>query len=381
MRLSVALVNDGEVHVKKVLTVDDSKVVRSMVMRHLQPYGCEIVEATNGQEGVDAAKQHMPDLVLLDVTMPVMDGKQALAAIRADATTKGIPVVMLTAESGRELVMEIVKLGVSGYIVKPFQKEGFEKEVSKVLGEPASAPAAAPVALDHRTVLVVDASEELLDSARQALETSVAVVTATSADALDRWRAARSAVVVVDGAAAAGDLPSALRQIGPCGLVAVAVRGDASGQEAARKAGCHAVVERPYAPADLLEQVLVATAAVAGVEEQLHVVFGTHDGCAVLNLPDPRGKGFGKMLPALNKRLRALASEGQTRLVLHMENVAESSVEVVKAVVAVVTEATDAGLRTAIVASAPSVTEGLRQLAETQDRLFPSRQAAREALQ
>jgi two-component system cell cycle response regulator len=107
---------------KKVLTVDDSKVVRSMVMRHLQPYGCEVVEATNGQEGVEAAKQHMPDLVLLDVTMPVMDGKQALAAMRADAATKAIPVVMLTAESGRELVMEIVKLGVSGYIVKPFQK-------------------------------------------------------------------------------------------------------------------------------------------------------------------------------------------------------------------------------------------------------------------
>src|SRR5512143_2142903 len=103
---------------KKVLTVDDSKVVRSMVTRHLQPYGCEVLEATNGQEGVDVAKANHPDLILLDVTMPVMDGKQALAELRKDPTTKPIPVIMLTAESGRELVVEIIKLGVSGYIVK-----------------------------------------------------------------------------------------------------------------------------------------------------------------------------------------------------------------------------------------------------------------------
>jgi two-component system cell cycle response regulator len=376
----VAVVNDGEVRMKKVLTIDDSKVVRSMVTRHLQAFGCEVVEATNGQEGVDAAKRYLPDLILLDVTMPVMDGKQALAAIRADDVTKALPVVMLTAESGRELVVEIVKLGVTGYIVKPFQKESFEKEVSKILGEPASEPAPAAAPLDHRTVLVVDASEEMLAFARQALAASLAVLTATSAEALERWKSARPAVVVVAGPAAAGELPSALRQVGPCGLVAVAARGDTTAQDAARKAGCHAVIEAPCVPADVLEQVLVATAAVASVEEQVQVLLGTHDGCAVLNLPDPRAKAFGRMLPVLNKRLRALASDGETRLLLHMDNVAESNVEVVKAVVAVVTEATDAGLRTAIVTSAASVTEGLRQLAETQDRLFPSREAAREAL-
>ncbi len=69
-----------------VLTIDDSKVVRTMVARHLQPYGCTVVEAQNGVEGLEAARQHRPDLILLDVTMPVMDGRQCLAELRKDGT-------------------------------------------------------------------------------------------------------------------------------------------------------------------------------------------------------------------------------------------------------------------------------------------------------
>lgn len=365
---------------KKVLTVDDSKVVRSMVMRHLQPYGCEVVEATNGQEGVDAAKQHMPDLVLLDVTMPVMDGKQALAALRADAATKGIPVIMLTAESGRELVMEIVKLGVSGYIVKPFQKEGFEKEVSKVLGDPAATPPApeAPP-LDRRTVLVVDSSDALLAAARRALAASMQVLTATGAEAVERWKSARPGVVVVEVAAdGAGDMLGQLRELGKSALVGVGK--DSGAQDAARKAGCHAVLGASCEPAELLDQVLVAAAAVATIDEQVQALLGEQDGCAVLNLPDPRSKVFSKMLPALTKRLKALPGDGRTKLVVDMDNVAESNADVVKSVVGIVSDAVDAGLKTAIAASSASVVESLKQIAETQNRLFPSRDAAREGL-
>ncbi len=365
---------------KKVLTIDDSKVVRSMVMRHLQPYGCEVVEATNGQEGVEAAKQHMPDLVLLDVTMPVMDGKQALAAMRADAATKALPVIMLTAESGRELVMEIVKLGVSGYIVKPFQKEGFDKEVSKVLGQPSATPAApeAPP-LDRRTILVVQSDDALLASARRALEASMQVLTATAADAVERWKSARPGVVMVD-VAGAGDVVGQLRDLGKSALVGVAKRDDSGAQDAARKAGCHAVVAMPCEPTELLDGVLVAAAAVATVEEQVHALLGEQDGCAVLNLPDPRSKVFSKMLPVLTKRLKALAADGGTKLVVDMDNVPESNADVVKSVVGLVSDAVDAGLKTAIAASSASVVESLKQIAETQNRLFPSRDAAREGL-
>jgi len=98
----------------KVLTVDDSKVVRTMVTKALQPFACEVVEAASGQEGVDAAERERPDLILLDVAMPVMDGLQALAAIRGNPVTKSTPVIMLTTESSKDLGAEIVRLGVKG---------------------------------------------------------------------------------------------------------------------------------------------------------------------------------------------------------------------------------------------------------------------------
>ena len=133
---------------KKVLTVDDSKVVRTLVARYLEGYGCEVLEATNGQEGVDLAAQHRPDLILLDLRMPVMDGRQALAALRANPATSAIPVVVLTAEG--DGVTELAPLALQGSLIKPFQKETFDKAVRKVLGTPSAvrpaAPAPAPAA-------------------------------------------------------------------------------------------------------------------------------------------------------------------------------------------------------------------------------------------
>lgn len=126
---------------KTLLTVADSKVVRSMVSRFIKPWGCKLIEATDGKQGVEAAREHKPDLILLDITMPVMDGREALTALRKDPECKTIPVIMLTAESGKDIVIEVAKLGVAGYIVKPFQKETFEKGVTEVLGDPAGASA------------------------------------------------------------------------------------------------------------------------------------------------------------------------------------------------------------------------------------------------
>ena len=233
-----------------VLTVDDSKVVRSMVTRHLQPYGCTIIEATNGQEGVDHGARPQPDLVLLDVTMPVMDGRQALAELRKDDATKGIPVIMLTAESGRDLVIEIAKLGVNGYIVKPFQQETFDKEVSKVLGAPGAAAPAGATAVDPRAVLVVDDSEKVLAMAKAALEQSLTVLTATSGkEAIAQYAKARPGVVVIDLVMPDMDGFATLAELQKLGQVELRRphrRGDASLHERARKAGYTAIVEKPF---------------------------------------------------------------------------------------------------------------------------------------
>lgn len=372
---------------KKVLSVDDSKVVRTMVARHLKPYGVQVVEAENGELGVAVAKAEKPDLILLDVTMPVMDGRQALEALRKDPNTKAIPVIMLTAESGKELVVEIAKLGVSGYIVKPFNQETFDKSVSKVLGAPsgesaAAAPAAAPAAtaIDHKSVLVVDDSERVLDACKTTLQVAVKVLTALSGkDALVQYRVGRPGVVVIDLAMPDMDGFETLAKLKESGgtdsrYVALSVRGDTEARDKARKAGFVAVLEKPLAPAELLEQ--VTSLAELSPEESLAAIVATEQGCPVFVVPDPKSKLFQRCVPLLQKRLKALVEEGQDRVILDLVGVTEMTNGLTKVLVAMVTEAGDLGLKTAICTPNAQVVQGLKEFAETKQAIYVADRAA-----
>ena len=100
----------------KILTVDDSKTIRMIVKKAFKSYDCELIEAENGQDGLALASREKPDLIILDITMPVMTGVEMLEKMQADPHLKEIPVIMLTAESGKDNVMTIVKMGVKDYI-------------------------------------------------------------------------------------------------------------------------------------------------------------------------------------------------------------------------------------------------------------------------
>lgn len=117
----------------KILTVDDSKTIRTIVKRAFSPFDCEVFEAENGVEGLASAAKIKPDLIVLDLTMPVMNGVEMLEKMKADPNLKEIPVIMLTAESGRENVLRIVKLGVKDYIVKPFKGEQLIQRAEKIV--------------------------------------------------------------------------------------------------------------------------------------------------------------------------------------------------------------------------------------------------------
>ena len=117
----------------KILTVDDSKTVRIIVRKAFKSYDCEILEAANGVEGLAVAAKEMPDLILLDVTMPVMDGVEMLTKLKSDPQLRGIPVMMLTAEGGKDNVLKIAKLGIRDYIVKPFALEELVARVQVAL--------------------------------------------------------------------------------------------------------------------------------------------------------------------------------------------------------------------------------------------------------
>ena len=117
----------------KILTVDDSKTIRMIVKKAFKPYNCELFEGENGVEGLAIAAKEMPDLIILDITMPVMTGIEMLGKLKAESDLKDIPVIMLTAESGKENVMQIVKMGVKDYIVKPFKGEQLIERAKNIL--------------------------------------------------------------------------------------------------------------------------------------------------------------------------------------------------------------------------------------------------------
>ncbi len=116
-----------------VLTVDDSRTIRMIVKKAFQPYDCELHEAENGMEGLAMAAKVNPDLIVLDITMPIMTGVEMLGKLNEDESLKTIPVIMLTAESGKDNVMQIVKMGVKDYIVKPFKGEQLIERASNIL--------------------------------------------------------------------------------------------------------------------------------------------------------------------------------------------------------------------------------------------------------
>jgi two-component system alkaline phosphatase synthesis response regulator PhoP len=104
---------------KKILIADDETGIRLTLGKTLYK-DYVILEATNGEEAVEIAKGQKPDLILMDLIMPKMDGYAACSQIKADQATKGIPVVILTAV-GHELNKKFAaEMGADGYITKPF---------------------------------------------------------------------------------------------------------------------------------------------------------------------------------------------------------------------------------------------------------------------
>lgn len=117
-----------------VLHVDDSGVILMQSRKLLiDEFGFDVLSAKNGQDGVNIAKKEKPDLILMDCTMPIMDGFQALEAIKGAPETKDIPVIMCTALSAVKDIDRAEGMGSAGYIIKPFTKDSLGAKIKEEL--------------------------------------------------------------------------------------------------------------------------------------------------------------------------------------------------------------------------------------------------------
>lgn len=392
---------------KKVVIVEDTEVVRALVVAYLRPYGCQVIEARNGLEGLSVIRAERPDLVLLDISMPEMSGDDLLKLLRADATTRSIPVVMTTAQAAKDVVSGVVSQGVSAYLVKPITREVFDKAVSKILGPPvarsqaakpaegavatqASAPVvAAPPAAAPRppvpptrpapqvaspappstiTVLVADESGRSLDSIRSALESHARVLTATNGrEAVMRFDQERPAVTLLslslpdlDG----WETLAAIRATGTEGgrILALVPEGESVDPARMEASGFCGRLAKPISPHDLVHTVRAAALEAGDDAAAAKVEF--LDGIPVVVFPDPALPAFARIVLGLPRVVQRLAQAGHDRMVVDLGGLEDTSSGIPRLVARMLAAAGASRMRAAAVAS-PAVAAGLEAIAET----------------
>lgn len=119
---------------KTVLTVDDSASIRQMVAFTLKSAGYTVVEAADGQDGLDKAKSNAVNLVLTDQNMPKMDGLTLIKTLRGLPQYRATPILMLTTESSDAMKAQGKAVGATGWLVKPFDPQKLLEVVKKVIG-------------------------------------------------------------------------------------------------------------------------------------------------------------------------------------------------------------------------------------------------------
>ncbi|HET6280686.1 MAG TPA: response regulator [Polyangia bacterium] len=371
----------------KILTVDDSRAVRMLVGKQARELGLEVAEAEDGEQALARLAEGKYDLIILDITMPVLDGPAMLTQLREKGDRT--PVLMLTSESKRSIVAALMKLGIDDFILKPFKADELKAKIVKVLkldkapavaqaeggGNAAESTAAAPgsaptlggggkPAVD---ILVVDDMENVQKRLRTMVPEAVSMEGVTTAQAA--LTAARERVfrlVLVDNDMPNTDSTSLMRQLRvvqpQAAFVSMSLRTVSKAQEESRAAGFDGNLFKPFDQAGLDELLqrffdnqellvtkenVLAVAAFRGRETKLPGYFSQVGGLIPKAVDELAAACFAEVVVDISQM--PVIPEKTARLVLQL---AEHSRRV--------------GLEMRLVGS-PELSKVLKQLADTAD--------------
>jgi CheY-like chemotaxis protein len=117
-----------------ILIVDDEPFNVDVLQQELEELDYQLITAANGQEALSKIKSHQPDLILLDLMMPVLDGFAVLAEIKGDNSLRDIPVIIVSAADDSKSIVKGIKQGADDYITKPIDADHLKKKVKEHLG-------------------------------------------------------------------------------------------------------------------------------------------------------------------------------------------------------------------------------------------------------
>jgi CheY-like chemotaxis protein len=118
----------------KVLLVEDNEMNRDMLSRRLIRRGFEVIFAVDGQQGVDLARSQRPDIILMDMSLPVIDGWEATRRVKSDDATRGVPVIGLTAHAMSGDRERAIEAGCDDYDTKPVELDRLIGKIERLLG-------------------------------------------------------------------------------------------------------------------------------------------------------------------------------------------------------------------------------------------------------
>jgi two-component system, cell cycle response regulator len=323
----------------KILTVDDSKTVRIIVRKAFKAYDCEISEAANGVEGLAIAAKDTPDLILLDVTMPVMDGVEMLTKLKSDPVLKSIPVMMLTAEGGREHVLKIAKIGVRDYIVKPFKEDVLVDKAARIidLSPLIEGPSKVRSVLDQLDILVVEDKVAIVQQIQDGVKHTPWKIhgVTTQGEALDYCNRQAPDLILVSLSLADDAAFNLFRTIRTnvktkyTPVFALVVKTELAIQSQAQQLGFTSIITKPI---DLAE--LESKAAKAMNLDTSTRYFSVDEGCLIMALPENCSPGvLAEAAQYLKAKLIEAVDAGHNKLIVDIHHLRALHMGVIKLLV------------------------------------------------
>lgn len=319
----------------KILTVDDSKTIRLIVAKAFKAFDCDVLEASNGVEGLALASREKPSVIILDLTMPVMDGAEMLSKLKANPELKGIPVIMLTAEAGRENVLRIAKLGVRDYLIKPFKEELLIDRVGRVIDlRPKGSGSSAKRFDDPLQIVVVDDKPAIVEHIRHGLSnTSWNIQSKPNvAQAMELCNIVLPDAILVslslpDGAGFSFfQMLKASPRLKNVPVFALSVKTAADEQTRAQQAGFTAVVTKPIDCDDLKAKIARALSL-----DTSYRYFEIHRGVLALRIPAAFDPNIGEQIGLnLRGKIAEAVDSGVDKVVIDMSEVTNADANVVK---------------------------------------------------
>lgn len=375
---------------KTILTIDDSQTVRTIISKHLSQFAVKMMEAENGEQGVERAREGIPDLILLDYNMPVMDGYHTLVELRTDPKLKEIPVVMVTTETAKETVVKLLKLGLNDYIAKPFTRELLLKKINPILKlysgdqipdapkkEAAAAPAKAP---EKPSVLAIDDKSSILQLLKEYLGDDYQLTIADSGKAALKVIGQKNFdYIFLDiglGDMSGLDVVKAYLQNVEGGanekkVIAMTLRSSQSEILGAAEAGIKALLYKPFTQADVanaIEQVNANQRDLSG--KRLRFLTSSGD-VRILDCPSEKSSKFrayaNSMTTDIRQEVDNIIEEGLSQLIVRVSEGFLEQPGPRKAFLDLMEHVREQPLSVRLVAESPEIRDSLKRYAETSD--------------